>query len=238
MVGAVSTATPSPDYSNNHFTQSAIHKRIASRSSGGHGRSRAVGYIAINAGDEPARSAEMQSSIFRLPVVIIALGISQGASAGHPPWEHFGVPPWEWPPDSPNPPPNSVWLDCDPSQSIGNPALEPVKGRGKRQRAYLGIEGGFCWQIELKCDDELAELDLSGFFVQMDVWGGGGFAAPFIHHQQDDFFCDGGMSHKSPSEFSHTCSFEIGEAELEVKAVDDEMCSDLGDVIPPPPPSG
>lgn len=178
----------------------------------------------------------MQKSIISLLIVIVALGMSQGASAGHPAWDTFGVPPWAWPPDFPYPPPNSVWLDCEPLQSIGNPPLEPHNGRGKVQEAYLGIEGGFCWQIKLKCDRELADLDLSGFFVQMDVLGGGGVAAPFIHHYEDDFFCDGMMFHKAPSEFSHTCSFEVGEAELEVKAVEDDMCSDLGELIFPDPP--
>jgi hypothetical protein len=175
----------------------------------------------------------MHKSIIRLLIVIIVLGMSQAILAAHPPWFVFGVP---WPVDLPYPPPNSVWLDCNPVLSTGNPPLQPYNGRGKAQEAYLGIEGGFCWQIEFKCDDELA--DLGGFFVQMDVWGGGGAAAPFIHHPEEDFFCDGMMFHKEPSEFSHTCSFEIGEAELEVKTVDDEMCSDLGDVIPPPPPPG
>ena len=176
----------------------------------------------------------MHKSIIRLLVVIVVLGMSQGASAGHPPWNVLGVPPFVWPPDFPDPPPNSVWLDCNPLESLGNPSLEPYNGRGKAQEAYLGIEGGFCWQIEFKCDDELA--DLGGFFVQMDVLGGGGAAAPFIHHPQEDFFCDGMMFHKEPSEFSHACSFEIGEAELEVKAVEDVMCSDLGELIFPDPP--
>jgi len=183
----------------------------------------------------------MHKSIIRLLIVIIMLGMSQSAPAGHPPWDVLGVPPWAWPPDFAYPPPNSVWFDCDAFQSTGNPPLEPYNGRGKAQEAYLGMEGGFCWQIEFKCDVELADLDLSGFFVQMDVLGGGGGAAPFIHYEnpdqeEDNFWCDGMMFHKAPSGFSHTCSFEVGEAELEVKAVEDDRCSDLGELIFPDPP--
>ena len=40
------------------------------------------------------------------------------------------------------------------------------------------------------------------------------------------------MAHKANNEFSHKCSFDIGEADLEVKRVDSELCSDL----PPPTP--
>lgn len=165
----------------------------------------------------------MKFIIFKVIIAMVVLGLTQAALAASPWWFNPLMP-------------YQVWLDCDPAQSMGNPPLEPYngngrgKGRGKAQEAYVGIEGGYCWKIEVKCDEGLNSW--GGFLLGVDPFEGGGFTSPYIHEETDLLLCDGFMAFKSTSEFSQNCSFEVGEADLEVKLVEGALCSDL----PPPTP--
>jgi hypothetical protein len=102
-----------------------------------------------------------------------------------------------------------VWLDCDP--------VEPVKG--KAQEVYLG-DGNYCYRLEFKCDDEL----WGGFLMEVNIFDGGVGLFGEIHSIFG--FCGMNFGHLGNSQFTHACSFDDGDAELEVKAVEGEMCLD------------
>ena len=126
--------------------------------------------------------------------------------------------------------PYHVWIDCDPANTAGNPPLEPYNGKGEAQEVYLGNKE-FCYKIEFKCDDELSGGFLVNCFCDLSVPEADGGVGVFQGVNSDDGFCGTpGFFHLRNSKFSHSCSFDAGDAELEIKAVDGEKCSDL----PPP----
>lgn len=127
--------------------------------------------------------------------------------------------------------PYNVWIDCDPANTAGNPPLEPYNGKGKAQEVYLGNEE-FCYRIEFKCDGELSGGFQVSCFCDLSIPEADGGVGVFQGVNSDDSFCGtpGGFFHLRNSEFSHACSFDTGDAELEIKAVDGQKCSDL----PPP----
>jgi hypothetical protein len=100
-----------------------------------------------------------------------------------------------------------VWMDCDP--------IEPFKG--KAQEMYLGNEF-HCYRLEFKCDDEL----WGGFLMEVNTDDGG--VGLFGGINSNDGFCVMNFGHLGNTQFTHACSFENGDAELEVKAADGEMC--------------
>lgn len=102
-----------------------------------------------------------------------------------------------------------AWIDCDP--------VEPFNG--KAQEIYLGSEI-FCYRIEFKCDEEL----WGGFLMEVNIDDGG--VGLFGGANSNFGFCGMGFGHLGNTQFSHACSFEDGDVELEVKAVDGEMCLD------------
>ena len=101
------------------------------------------------------------------------------------------------------------WVDCDP--------VEPFKG--KAQEVYLGDEN-FCYRIEFKCDDSL----WGGFLMEVNTDDGG--VGLFGNVNSAFGFCGMGFGHLGNTQFSHACSFEDGDVELEVKIADVEMCMD------------
>lgn len=179
----------------------------------------------------------MRMVMTRVLTAIVALVMSQGIFAAHPPWNTF-VPEWAWPPDFPYPPAYHVWLDCDPADTLGNPPLEPFTGKSKVQKIDVGL-GDVCYRLEFKCDSKML---LGGFMIGIDVFGGavgilGGWIAPVDQlPEPDDVFCDtGGFFHKGNREFRHTCVFDQGHVELKGKAAGEQPCSDLPDPIFPDP---
>ena len=132
-------------------------------------------------------------------------------------------------------PPYNVWLDCDPAFTVGNPALEPIKGKSKAQMVYLGNEE-FCYRIKFKCDRGLMGGTNVGCFCDLNDPGADGGVGGFFHVENgpptspDSSVCDGGFGHLRNDEFSHSCSFDSGGATLRVEAVDGKKCRDL----PPP----
>ena len=101
----------------------------------------------------------------------------------------------------------SIWMDCDP--------IEPSKG--KAQEVHLGDEF-FCYRLEFKCDEPLS----GGFLMEVNTDDGGVGLFGFI--DSTDSFCSINFGHLGNTEFSHACSFEDGDVELEVKAADGAMC--------------
>jgi hypothetical protein len=153
----------------------------------------------------------MKIAIIRTLVAAAALCLAQGAMGQLPPYH--------------------VWIDCDPANTAGNPPLEPYNGKGKAQEVYLGNEE-FCYKIEFKCDSELSGGFLVSCFCDLSIpWADGGVGVS-QGVNSDDAFCGSpeGFFHLRNSQFSHACAFDVGEADLEIKAVDGEECSDL----PPP----
>ncbi|MBT8054422.1 MAG: hypothetical protein HKN57_08200 [Xanthomonadales bacterium] len=152
----------------------------------------------------------MKSSIMRVFIALCALTMAQGAMG-----QLF---------------PYNVWIDCDPANTEGNPPLEPYNGKGKAQEVYLGNEE-FCYRIAFKCDAELSGGFLVNCFCDLNIPEADGGVGVFDGVSSDDGFCGTpGFFHLRNSKFIHACSFNAGDAELEVKAVDGEKCSDL----PPP----
>jgi len=100
-----------------------------------------------------------------------------------------------------------VWMDCNPA--------EPYKG--KAQEVYLGDEY-FCYRMEFKCADEL----WGGFLMEVNIDDGG---VGLLGSIGSNFgFCHINFGHLGNTQFSHSCTFDDGDAELEVKRVDGQMC--------------
>lgn len=161
----------------------------------------------------------MRFALLKILSAVVAVAITQGVLAN-------------------GPPPYSVLLDCDPDLSIGNPPLEPFKGKSKMQMVYLGNET-FCYRIKFKCDKKLSGFLEMGCFCDPNIpgadGGAGGFFRIVAESDPPERFCDGGFAHLRNSEFTHNCSFDDADASLRVEAVEGRLCSDLPEPSFPDP---
>ena len=124
---------------------------------------------------------------------------------------------WGEPSDPPPPP----FVDC----------LELVCfEQAEKWEAFLTDELGFCYKVELSCDDRVG----GGLGINMHpdgrVEGGYGFFIP-----GEPYDCGGFLTHLGNNKMVHSCAFDTGEVvELEVKAAPMSKC--LGQVASCRPP--
>lgn len=107
----------------------------------------------------------------------------------------------------------NIWIDCE--SDMSNNAMFMT---------YLGTEE-FCYRVKVRCDAGL----YGGFFVDVYLGDGG---VGFEGHVNDGFppweegaFCNFGFAHLRNSGFTHACDFDVGKAELDVKAVHGRKCA-------------
>jgi len=129
-------------------------------------------------------------------------------------------------------------------QAFGEPAEPPpppfvdcleltcFEGADKWE-AFLTDESGFCYKVELTCDDGVGGGIELGMHPDGRVEGGYGF---FIPEEPND--CGGFIVHLGNNKFVHSCAFNSGEMiELEVKAAPMHRCRKEVASCQPLPPS-
>jgi len=100
-----------------------------------------------------------------------------------------------------------IWIDCSAKPDNNAEFLE-----------YLGSQD-YCYRIKVRCDQGL----FGGFQVEVNTDDGGvGLGASI--DDANGAFCFMSFGHLDNSGFSHACDFDIGKAELDVKAVHGKKC--------------
>lgn len=100
-------------------------------------------------------------------------------------------------------------------------------------QAYLTDELGFCYKVELGCDDRIGGGARLNMHPDGRVEGDYGF---FIPGEPED--CGGFLVHLGNDKFTHSCTFNSGQkVDLKVKAANMHQCAyEIASCEPPPPP--
>jgi len=105
-----------------------------------------------------------------------------------------------------------IWIGCESEMNNNAMFME-----------YVGTEE-YCYRVKVRCDPGL--FGWFGVNVNPDDGGVGfgGEVSDGIPHDEGGAACGVWFGHLRNTGFSHSCDFDVGKAELDVKAVHGKKC--------------